>query len=215
MGSEPVRLQLDAASWVEVHRGWIDEPLAAALLASLTAGLRWSQAKLFRYDHHVDEPRLGAMWRMTDPPPHPALPELHRRVRTALGVPFGSPAFAWYRDGRDGQAFHRDRDMRWCEDTLIAILTLGATRPWLLRPTASRYDHDEARFKGATHDLAPAAGDLLVMGGRCQLDWEHSVPQVQRPVSSRVSIQWRWTSRRGRPEVGASYRAPRTFSRRA
>jgi hypothetical protein len=26
-------------------------------------------------------------------------------------------------------------------------------------------------------------------------------------------VQWRWTSRRGRSVVGASYRAPRTFSR--
>jgi len=208
------RLQLDATSWVDVRRGWLDAETAAELFDDVLAGLRWSQARLFRYDRYVDEPRLGAMWRVGDPAPHPALPEAHRRVRLECGAPFEAPAFAWYRDGHDGQAFHRDRDMRWCEDTLIAILTLGATRPWLLRPRTSRYDHDETRFKGATHDLAPAAGDLLVMGGRCQVDWEHSVPQVRHPVDGRVSLQWRWTSKRGRPEVGASYRAPRHYSRR-
>lgn len=214
MASEPVRTWLDETSWVELHRGWVDADVADELYEAVTTGMRWRQARLFRYERYVDEPRLGASWRPGDPSPHPVLPELHRRVRVAYGVAFEAPGFAWYRDGRDGQAFHRDRDMRWCEDTVIAILTLGATRPWLLRPRSSRHDHDETRFKGATHDLAPGAGDLLVMGGRCQVDWEHSVPQVRHPVGGRVSLQWRWTSKRGRPEIGASYRAPRTFSRR-
>ncbi len=214
MGSEPVRLQLDGTSWVDVHRGWLDADVAGELYDALTTTLRWSQSRLFRYERYVDEPRLGATWRPDSPPPHPALPEIHRRVRVECGRELLGPGIAWYQHGHHGQAFHRDRDMRWCEETLIAVLTLGATRPWLLRPRSSRHDHDETHFKGATHDLAPAAGDLLVMGGRCQVDWEHSVPQIHRPVGGRVSLQWRWTSKRGRPEVGASYRAPRHFSRR-
>jgi hypothetical protein len=80
-----------------------------------------------------------------------------------------------------------------------------------LRPRTSRHDHAEGR--GATHDLAPGAGDLIVMGGRCQADWEHSVPYLvgREGVAPRISIQWRHTSRRGRPFVGASYRAPLTY----
>jgi alkylated DNA repair dioxygenase AlkB len=101
--------------------------------------------------------------------------------------------------------------MRWLDDTVIAVLTLGARRPWLLRPRANRYSHDEAR--GATHDLRPGSGDLIVMGGRCQADWEHAVPKVGERTGGRVSLQWRWTSRTGPPERGPSYRAPRTFSR--
>ena len=31
-------------------------------------------------------------------------------------------------------------------------------------------------------DLAPASGDLLVMGGRCQAAWLHAVPKVHGPV---------------------------------
>ena len=100
---------------------------------------------------------------------------------------------------------------RWLDDTVIAVLTLGARRPWLLRPRSNRYSSDETG--GATHDLAPGSGDLLVMGGRCQADWEHAVPKLSRPVRGRVSLQWRWTSRTGRPERGPNYRAPRTFSR--
>jgi hypothetical protein len=93
------------------------------------------------------------------------------------------------------------------------ILTFGARRPWLLRPRRRR-DKWIDEHLGTEHDLAPASGDLLVMGGRCQVDWEHSVPKVRhRRDLGRISAQWRWTSRRGRPEVGASYRAPRHYSR--
>jgi alkylated DNA repair dioxygenase AlkB len=211
--SEPVRTQLDASSWVDVHRSWLGADVATELFDALAASLRWQESRLYRYDHWVAENRLSAMWRPGTPAPHPALAEVHRSARNLTGKPFEGPAFNWYRDGGDGQAFHRDRDLRWCEDTVIAILTLGATRPWLLRPKSNRHDVDEGRYQGATHDLQPASGDLLVMGGRCQADWEHSVPVLRRPVEGRISVQWRWTSKRGRPEIGASYRAPRHYSR--
>ena len=74
------------------------------------------------------------------------------------------------------------------DDTLVALLTLGATRPFRLRP--------HGRTGGPTHDLAPASGDLLVMGGACQRDWEHAVPKV-RSAGPRVSVMWRWVRRSG------------------
>jgi alkylated DNA repair dioxygenase AlkB len=128
-------------------------------------------------------------------------------------VRFENFALARYRSGRDSQAFHRDREMRWLEETIIGVLSLGTRRPWLLRPRANRWQHEDPD-KGATHDFAPAGGDLLVMGGRCQSDWEHSVPKVPSPSAERISVQWRWTSKRGRPVEGPGYRAPRFYSPR-
>jgi alkylated DNA repair dioxygenase AlkB len=205
------RVQLDEGSWVDVVRGWLDG--ASDLFDHLRDGVAWQTSKLFRYDHWVEERRLGAMWRPGTPLPHPALAEIHKGLQRSYRATFEGFGLMQYRDGRDGQAFHRDTDMRWLDDTVIAILTLGATRPWLLRPRASRHDHGELR--GATHDLAPGAGDLIVMGGRCQADWEHSVPYLMRDRATgiRISLQWRYTSRRGRPFMGASYRAPLTYTR--
>jgi alkylated DNA repair dioxygenase AlkB len=129
-------------------------------------------------------------------------------------VQFDSFGMMQYRDGRDGQAFHRDPDMKWLDDTVIAVLSLGARRPWLLRPRTSRHDHSPGR--GATHDLAPGAGDLLVMGGRTQAEWEHSVPYLGgQALSPRISIQWRFARRTGRPFMGAAYRAPLKYGRRS
>jgi alkylated DNA repair dioxygenase AlkB len=199
------RIALDETSWVDVTRGWLAS--ADALFEALLNGVTWQASRLFRYDHWVEERRLGAMWRPGTPLPHPALADAQRTLQHRYRARFGGFTLMQYRDGRDGQAFHRDTDMRWLDDTVIAILSLGARRPWLLRPRTSRYDHSEG--KGAVLDIAPGSGDLLVMGGRSQADWEHSVPYRPRdPSGIRISIQWRYTSRQGRPFVGGSYRAP-------
>jgi alkylated DNA repair dioxygenase AlkB len=207
------RIQLDEHSWVDVCRGWLQG--ADALYESLRTDVAWQTSRLFRYDHWVEERRLGSMWSYGRPLPHPALAEVHKTIQRRYKVEFRGFGLMQYRDGRDGQAFHRDTDMKWLDDTLIPILTLGATRPWYLRPWASKFKGaDEQPGKGATHDLQPGNGDLIVMGGRAQADWQHSVPYLARQrVDPRISLQWRWTSRRGKPFVGGSYSAPLTYSR--
>jgi alkylated DNA repair dioxygenase AlkB len=202
------RLWLDADSWVDVCRGWLEG--ADEVYRALAEGVTWQQGRIFRYERWVDEPRLGASWSPGSALPHPAVLEAHKALR-ARYKPFDGLGLAWYRDGRDSVAFHRDRDLRFLDDTVIGLLTLGARRPWHLRPRANRYAH-EADLHGATHDLAPGPGDLLVMGGRCQVGWEHSVPKAPGVLGGRISLQWRWTSRTGRPVDGASYRSARTYS---
>lgn len=204
------RTWLDRRSWVDVARSFVSQP--DDLVAALTGGLRWSEGQLFRYDHWVDVPRLGAGYPL-DRPPHPVLHDAHRTLQHRYGVRLAAPSVALYRNERDGVAFHRDRDMRWLDDTRIALLVVGERRPFLIRPRANRHAH-EMDARGAVLDLAPGHGDLLVMGGGCQAGWEHSVPKVTYRVRPRLSVQWRWTSRTGRQERGGSFGAPLHFSKR-
>ncbi len=202
------RLWLDDTSWVDIGRGWVQHP--EAVYEQLIQQVDWQSSRLFLYDHYVEERRLGSWWKPGMEPPHPVLAEINRHLRHRYRAPFDGFSMIQYRDGRDGQAFHRDTDMRWLDDTVIAILTFGATRPWLLRPVSAK--HRDLPGGGATHDLAPASGDLLVLGGRCQRDWEHSVAYLPgQSVSPRVSLQWRYAKQTGRPFAGGSYRAPRRF----
>lgn len=204
------RVWLDDRSWVDVGRGWLAG--ADALHETLAEQAQWRQGRLWRYERWVEEPRLYGSSLAGGEFLHPVLPELQRALQARYRVTFGGTALALYRDGRDGVAFHRDRELRWLDDTVIGVLSLGQRRPWLLRPRTNRFAHS-APNQGATHDVSPASGDVLVMGGRCQADWEHSVPKVFHPIGARVSLQWRWTSRRGRPVKGGSYRDPRNYSR--
>ena len=96
------------------------------------------------------------------------------------GVDFAGITLAWYRDGRDSVAPHGDRIGRLCEDTVIAIVSVGAPRRFLLHPVAS----------GRSRIFSLGWGDLLVMGGSCQRTWLHSVPKVAR-ADPRISVQFR------------------------
>lgn len=204
------RLHLDDGAWIDVCRGWLAG--ADLLYEHLLREVPWQSSRLFRYDHWVEERRLGAYWRRGLPLPHPALADLSRAIQKRYRVVFDGFGMIHYRDARDGQAFHRDTDMRWLDDTVIAILTLGSTRPWLLRPWSAKFDASST--KGATHDLSPASGDLIVMGGRCQAAWQHSVPYLAARglrMEPRISLQWRHARKTGRPFQGSSYRAPLTY----
>jgi alkylated DNA repair dioxygenase AlkB len=218
------RIALDGTSWVDVSRNWVSG--SQRLFNELLTTVPWQTTQLFRYEQFVEERRLSSGWRRGRPLPHPALAEITRTIQRKYRVEFPSFGIIQYRDGNDGQGFHRDTDMRWLDDTVIAVLTLGAKRPWLLRPRENRYTNDldstgvppQSRFgnsnsvgvgtKGATHDLSPACGDLLVLGGRCQADWEHSVAYLRSlDVGVRISLQWRAVRKVGEPFMGASFRA--------
>ncbi len=216
-GAAIERMDLDHTSWVDVSRGWLQG--ADQLFTCLFDTVPWRTSQLFRYERTVEEKRLSAGWTRGKPLPHPVLAEATRWIQRRYRVPFAGFSMIQYRDGSDGQGFHRDTDMRWLDDTIIAVLTLGATRPWLLRPRANRYTdsaHSQAAQQAATHDLLPGNGDLLVMGGRSQADWEHSVPyldtrhgaaQRAQPVGTRISLQWRFARKTGEPFMGPSFRA--------
>lgn len=180
------RLRLDATSWVDLGRGWLCG--ADTLLAAVVPAVAWRQGRRQMYDRVLDDPRLSRWYQATDALPHPALDAVRAALAARYRVPFGAVGLNYYRDGRDSVAFHRDRELRHLDDTLVAILTVGAARPFLIRPRAGE----------PSRDLRPGSGDLLVMGGRAQADWEHSVPKVAR-AGPRVSVSLRWSSRTGPP----------------
>ncbi len=178
------RLDLGRGSWVDVARGYLRG--ADTLLDEVVARVPWHSGRRPMYDRIVDDPRLSHRYAGSERVPHPELARARSELSARYGVPLGALALNYYRDGRDSVAFHRDRELRELDDTIVVILTLGACRPFRIRP----FPAAGARSR----DLAPGSGDLLVMGGSCQREWEHGVPKVAR-AGPRVSAMWRWARR--------------------
>jgi alkylated DNA repair dioxygenase AlkB len=183
-GAATERVELDATSWIDITRGWLQG--ADEVCAELIESVPWRQGRRTMYERELDDPRLSRWLRAGEAVPHPVLVDAAAALEARYGRAFGRPGLNFYRDGQDSVAFHRDRELRRLEDTMVAVLTLGAQRPFLVRPHGG----------GRSRNLAPGSGDLLVMGGRCQLDWEHGVPKVAR-AGARISVSWRWTCRDG------------------
>jgi alkylated DNA repair dioxygenase AlkB len=177
------RVPLDDHSWVDVAREWLRG--GDTLLDALVERVPWKQGKRRMYERMVDDPRLSHWYPFGSELPHPVLDDARRALEEHYGVRFGSVGCNFYRDGNDSVAWHADRELRELEETRVAILTLGGRRPFLIRPKGG----------GASRNIDPGSGDLLVMGGRCQLEWEHHVPKVRRATGPRISCSWRWMRR--------------------
>ncbi|MFD7407185.1 alpha-ketoglutarate-dependent dioxygenase AlkB [Streptomyces sp. NPDC059866] len=178
------RTELGSGAWIDVLPGWLSG--SDALFEQLAAEVPWRAERRAMYDHVVDVPRLLAYCKAGDPLPHPVLTEardaLTAHYADELGEPFVTAGLCHYRDGRDSVAWHGDRIGRGArEDTMVAILSVGAPRDLLLRPMRG----------GDTVRRPLGHGDLIVMGGSCQRTWEHCVPKTTRAAGPRISIQFR------------------------
>ncbi|WP_435216179.1 alpha-ketoglutarate-dependent dioxygenase AlkB [Streptomyces sp. bgisy034] len=178
------RTRLTHGAWIDVLPGWLSG--ADALFGQLASEVPWRAERRTMYDHVVDVPRLLAFYGVDDALPHPVLKEardaLSAHYAEELGEPFTTAGLCHYRDGRDSVAWHGDRTGRGArEDTMVAILSVGAPRDLLLRPMRG----------GETVRRPLGHGDLIVMGGSCQRTWEHSVPKTTRAAGPRISVQFR------------------------
>jgi alkylated DNA repair dioxygenase AlkB len=185
LGAAVQRIELSHGAWLDVRRGWLSG--ADALFERLVRTVPWQAERRPMYDRVVDVPRLLCFYAEGEPLPDPALVAakgaLDAHYGAELGEAFATAGLCLYRDGRDSVAWHGDRIGRSrTEDTMVAIISVGAPRALLLRPRGGG---------GPTlrHDVGH--GDLVVMGGSCQRTWEHAVPKTARAVGPRISIQFR------------------------
>lgn len=176
--------ELGDGAWLEWHRGWMGG--SAELFDRLVGSVPWREEERVMYERMVAVPRLIVTYGEDDELPDPSLREAGRALNDRYGLgpagPLLTVGICLYRDGRDSVAWHGDRIGRRRDgDTLVAIVSLGAPRRFLLRP----------RGGGPSRRFELGGGDLLVMGGTSQRTWEHSVPKTRRPVGPRISVQFR------------------------
>jgi alkylated DNA repair dioxygenase AlkB len=172
------RIQLDAASWVEHIPGWLNG--SEQLLASILASAGWEQRDRWMVNRMVVEPRLTAEYPDLASAPEPMLHAAAAILSHHYGVPYDGLWVNLYRDHRDSTGWHGDWPTCKRDECVVPVLSLGATRRFLLKP----------RPGGRSIVLTPASGDLVVMGGRCQRDWRHCVPKQTTPAGPRVSVNF-------------------------
>ena len=183
---------LDARSWVDVVEGWV--PDHAELFERLRSEAPWAQRTRKMWENEVLEPRLVAVYRdVAELPPY--LEELRSRLAERYDVAIDSCLVNLYRDGNDAVAWHGDTVRKVLAEPLVFTVSLGARRRFQLRPLAGG---------PVTRTYLPGEGDLIVMGGRTQHEWQHAVPRDRRVSGARMSV----TFRHSRPRAGMPGRAP-------
>jgi alkylated DNA repair dioxygenase AlkB len=138
------------------------------LMRQLSGLTGWEQRRRWMFDREVDEPRLTCEYRDLATAPT-ILVDLAAALGEYCEVPYDGIWMNWYRDHRDSTSWHADRPANIPQTAIVPVVSLGATRRFLIRPNAG----------GRSTTFIPAGGDALIMRGRCQREWQHSVPKQQ------------------------------------
>jgi hypothetical protein len=194
-GSDPERVRLsfgglrrdalDDRSWLDIVPGWV--PDHAELFDWLLAEAPWQQRTRTMWDNTVLEPRLVAGF------PHPfpdRIAELVAPLDERYRVQFDSCLINLYRDGSDAVAWHADTVRKVLTNPMVATISLGAGRSFLVRPATGGV---------VVRRYNPGEGDLIVMGGAMQHDWHHTVPREKSASGARMSVTLRHSRPAGEP----------------
>ena len=186
------RIELLHGGFLLFHDPFLGPDEAAASFAALLAEVPFRQETIRLFGKAILQPRLTA-WHgdpgasytysglsLAPSPWTPALAALRARVEAAAGCSFNSVLVNHYRDGDDSMGKHADDEPELGENPVIASLSLGARRRFVLEP----------KKKGEKVTLELGEGNLLVMAGTTQHHYRHGVPK-QAARGARMNLTFR------------------------
>ena len=175
--------------WRQIDLGEDDQTLLKRLIDETD----WREESVTLYGKTWPQPRLTA-WHgdlayrysgieLQPTPWTPTLQALREKVQVVTGHPFNSVLLNYYRDEGDKMGMHSDDEKSLGPNPVIASLSLGATRNFVLRHK-TRKDLDSIR-------VPLSSGSLLLMGGALQHHWRHGLNAQSRACGARVNLTFR------------------------
>jgi len=200
MSGPAQRLTLDHGAWLELFEPFLARDDTPALFAALMHEVPFEARAIRLFGREVMQPRLVA-WvgdaeavyqysgmQYVPTPFGPTLQALRGRVQAACQTRFNSVLCNLYRDGQDAMGMHSDREPELGPNPIIASLSLGESRRFVLRHRQGK-SHTQA-------DLLLTDGSLLVMRGTTQQVYRHGLPRARRVTGPRINLTFRYTDAR-------------------
>jgi len=166
----------------------------AEILARLIDETPWRADTVVVYGKRYLQPRLTAWYgeasytysglTLQALPLSPLLEQLRTAVEQATGRRYKSVLLNYYRDGADSMGMHSDDEPELGPQPVIASLSYGATRTFILRHKRSK----------RTVKLDLADGSLLLMAGALQANWLHGINKTTKVVGPRLNLTFRFVN---------------------
>ena len=179
-----------------------------AILRALETEVEWLQRDVTVWGRTVPQRRLVAYQARPLAQPYsysglalpptpwtPAVATIKAAVEAAAGCAFDTCLLNLYRDGTDAMAWHADGDALYGPPpNTIASASFGAGRAFQLRPTPAGVADGSPAIPASRIELTLGGGDVLLMQGTTQRDWQHAVPPRARVGGVRVNLTFRATA---------------------
>jgi alkylated DNA repair dioxygenase AlkB len=165
-----------------------------AVMNQLIDEIPWRAENIVVWGKPVPQPRLiawygdkGANYTYSgvhhDPLPWTdTLTDIKNRVEKAAGTNFNSVLLNYYRHHRDSMGLHSDDEPELGRRPIIASLSLGAERNFILKHKTRR----DLKIR-----LKLASGSLLLMKGDTQYCWKHGIEKEKRSCGPRINLTFR------------------------
>ncbi len=175
--------------------GFFSPSESTTYMNTLMREIPWQQKKIMIFGKPVLEPRLTA-WigdpdaaytysgvRLTPLPWVSPLLEIKKRIEKNTGEKFNSVLANLYRNQQDSMGLHSDDEKELGPEPLIASLSLGETRRFVMKHRILKKEPVKTYF------LEP--GSLLIMRGQTQKIWKHGVPKETGLCGPRINLTFR------------------------
>lgn len=178
---------------------------ADALLEQTAGAKSWARSPITLYGKSVLQPRDTAYFGTKrysysnerreptaweeDPPASTALNVLRVKIEQFLGLPkdfFNVALCNKYNSGEDYMGYHADNEKSLGPEPLIASVSIGAERRFLLRPNVAAGLGPNAHKT----EYVLRHGSLLVMKGRVQQCYKHALPKVALSKCNEVRLNF-------------------------
>ncbi|KAK3701540.1 hypothetical protein QZH41_020527 [Actinostola sp. cb2023] len=190
--------ELSSGSSVEFYPNFLDKEEREWMFEQLVAEIPWDEKKIeIKGTLHV-QPRLTAWFGdfpysysgLTLQPYQwsPMLNIVKDKIFTQTGLTFNSMLANLYRDNKDSVDWHSDDEPSLGPEPVIASLSLGDTRKFILRKKPPQ-GNDYSLMQHVTIPLA--SGSLLIMKGATQQDWQHQIPKEYHHRDPRINLTFR------------------------
>jgi alkylated DNA repair dioxygenase AlkB len=121
------------------------------------------------------------------------LDELRKITEGSTGETFNFCLVNYYADGKDSISYHSDDERFLGSDPAIASFSLGAKRDFLMKHKPIAPKDGVAVEEPKAIKLPLGSGDMVLMRGRTQSNWLHSIPKRAGPEAGkgRINITFR------------------------
>lgn len=158
---------------------------------------KFRQDKITMFGKTMEQPRLVA-WHgdqgvkyiyskieLIAPGWTPVLEKIKKDLKQKFSLDFNSVLVNLYRDGEDYMSYHADNEKELGPAPIIASVSFGASRDFLFKHNVTK----------EVVTIPLGEGDLLIIKGKTQDFWKHSLPKRKKVNASRINLTFRLIKR--------------------
>ena len=106
---------------------------------------------------------------------------IREKIAKEIKTDFNSVLVNYYRDGKDSMGWHSDDEKELGPNPTIASISFGSERNL----------HFRNKITKETISIPQTHGCLIVIDGRTQKNWQHSIKKTQKIIGPRINLTFR------------------------